>query len=142
MKSLSLYLDLNIFIKMIAVSNDLYDLLPLNDNYEIKDSQISANRIIIQAIQKFPVWTFIWSSWRLKLASNFQKVGPRINNGTGLVDTMFPKKLKYIPEDAAHSPRDISHFLFVSVRFIRETICNREPLFDGDILTIIGYMTL
>ena len=40
---------------MIAVSNDLYDLLPLNDNYEIKDSQISANRIIIQAIQKFPV---------------------------------------------------------------------------------------
>ena len=39
---------------MIAVSNDLYDLLPLNDNYEIKDSQISANRKI-QAIQKFPV---------------------------------------------------------------------------------------
>ena len=52
---------------------------------------------------------------------------------------VFPVSKYYLREDPIFKTPElfrISYFLF----FIRDTICNMWPLFDGDILKIIEYM--
>jgi len=55
-----------------------------------------------------------------------------------------PSKIEFIriQENPENSPRYIAHFLFLTVQFIRGTICKMKPFYDGDILTIIGHMAL
>jgi len=45
-----------------------------------------------------------------------------------------------LPENTVFGTSDISYFTFYTPRFIPGTMCMRWPIFDEDILTIIGYM--